>query len=96
MFCRGRVTERGLSRNCRDQECSWKNSRMEDEKSLPCKVWGLMVQARSVVLRSPEDRISVGIVRASFPRGREDLCEALFFSSCIGSPKKRPQFPHRE
>lgn len=69
---------------------------MEDEKSLPCKVWGLMVQARSVVLRSPEDRISVGIVRASFPRGREDLCEALFFSSCIESPKKRPQFPHRE
>lgn len=66
---------------------------MEDEKSLPCQVWGLMVQARSVVLRSPEDRISVGIVRASFPRGREDLGEALFPLPVLGAQRRGLSFP---
>lgn len=32
----------------------------------PCKVQGWTGQARPVVLRSPEERTSVGIVRASF------------------------------
>lgn len=34
-------------------------------------------QARPMALRSPEERASVSIVRASFPKGREEPSEAL-------------------
>ena len=60
----------------RGQEVSWKDSRMEDGRSVRGQVWGWVSQARPV-LGGPEDRTSVGMVEA----------EGRLVFSCVAGPQ---------
>lgn len=72
----GPVGAGGDSPHRGQERTSWKDSRMEDRRSVRGQVWGWVSQARPV-LGGPEDRTSVGMVEA----------EGRLVFSCVAGPQ---------